>query len=533
MVTQRYWFDDGHQNTIQSRHTNAVNATSGMEMRRASDNDYACAKYKADCGNPTASGSEESETLKGVPDPVDSIATIDSGSGMSQNGTHAWELSGYDGAAPWDYRQMFTHYYANIYMYGLSLNRWTWLDADTAGGTRHGNYYGSFAHTPRTVQTGKVFLVPFHIQNTSHYDWNDDGANLEHLSYHWYTSDGSLVTWDGLRTSLGRDVPPADDPSLQASVVAPFKSGTYTLKWDIVTEGIAWFSTQYYPWTTQDVTVNVQQSPGMAFLPDVTNSGGWVSTIVVRNNSTSNWASADVSYVTTGGNVSSSSSYLILSKGTINATPPSGFSGSAVVAANQDVSVVVENQANSERERTNYTGILPTASQSLVGMANEASLDGRYKKGYSSFQDGSRAVYGPLVYRTYSQNGYTWNAGITVQNLSTQQATVNLYYYNSDGSPAGSQTNQAIAGRGMSGFVAPQNGFKGVGDDHSKSRHRRRRQRDQRCFEWRYSRDLQCQQPLGKLSLIDKAVTRGQRKTRWPLFIYRECCWLTPSDDQV
>ena len=123
--------------------------------------------------------------------------------------------------------------------------------------------------------------------------------------------------------------------------------------------------------------------------------------------------------------------------------------------------MVVENQANSERERTNYTGILPTASQSLVGMANEASLDGRYKKGYSSFQDGSRAVYGPLVYRTYSQNGYTWNAGITVQNLSTQQATVNLYYYNSDGSPAGSQTNQAIAGRGMSGFVAPQNGFKG------------------------------------------------------------------------
>jgi hypothetical protein len=70
-------------------------------------------------------------------------------------------------------------------------------------------------------------------------------------------------------------------------------------------------------------------------------------------------------------------------------------------------------------------------------------------------------AYGPLVYHNYSQDGYTWDTGIGVQNLSTQQATANLYYYNSDGSPAGSQTNQAISGRGIGIFFAPQNGFKG------------------------------------------------------------------------
>jgi hypothetical protein len=216
-IAQRYWLPGGGQNTIQSKHTNAVNATSGMVMRRYSDNDYACAKYKADCGNPTADGGEEPNTLISVPDPVDTKTTI--ASGMSQNGTHAWELSGYAGAAPLEYRQMFTHYYANIYMYGLSFYRWTWLDVDTAGGTRYGDYYGPFAHTPLTMQTGRAYLVPFHVQNTSCYNWNNSGSYPERLSYHWYTSGGSLVTWDGLRTSLGRDVPPADDLHLQAKSV--------------------------------------------------------------------------------------------------------------------------------------------------------------------------------------------------------------------------------------------------------------------------------------------------------------------------
>jgi len=102
-----------------------------------------------------------------------------------------------------------------------------------------------------------------------------------------------------------------------------------------------------------------------------------------------------------------------------------------------------------------------TASQRLVGMANEVSTDGRYKKAYSSFQGGSHTAYGPLVYRTYYQDGYTWDAGIAVQNLSTQQVNVNLYYYHANGSSAGSQTNQTIAGRGMGAFFAPQSNFKG------------------------------------------------------------------------
>lgn len=145
--------------TPQTHHYNAVNATSGVTMRRGGDYAAACAKYKADCGNPTATGSEENWTLWGVPDPVDSDTSMHL-SGMSQNGTHAWELSGYAGAVPLDYRQMLTHYYAQIALAGApAVYRWTWLDVDTTQ-TRYGRYYGTKAGTPLTMQTGRRYWVP-------------------------------------------------------------------------------------------------------------------------------------------------------------------------------------------------------------------------------------------------------------------------------------------------------------------------------------------------------------------------------------
>jgi len=340
-ISQRYWLPDGSQNPILTKHTNAVNAMSTVTMRRGGDYNAACAKYKADCGNPTATGPEENWTLWGVPDPVDSDTSMHL-SGMSQNGTHAWELSGYAGAAPLDYRQMLTHYYAQISLSGApGVYRWTWLDVDTTQ-TRYGRYYGSKANTPSTMQTGRAYQVPFHIQNTGTVMWNNSGTYAERLSYHWYDSSGHVVTWNGLRNPLGANVYQAQDIQLQAKVVAPFSPGTYALKWDMMSEWPSepwWFSTQFDGWPTQDITVNVQPSPGLAHLPFVQNSGGWVSTISIHNN-TGYWALADVTYVS-GGDTDSSFSYWVSPYGTTNVTPPSGFIGSAWVAADRDIAVSV------------------------------------------------------------------------------------------------------------------------------------------------------------------------------------------------
>ncbi len=103
-----------------------------------------------------------------------------------------------------------------------------------------------------------------------------------------------------------------------------------------------------------------------------------------------------------------------------------------------------------------------SSGQALVGMASEASADGRYKKSFAAFLGGAPTAYGAPVYRTYSQDGYTWDAGIAVQNLSAQSASVNLYYYNLGGTLVGSQTNQSLNGRGLGVFFAPVSHFKGA-----------------------------------------------------------------------
>jgi hypothetical protein len=111
----------------------------------------------------------------------------------------------------------------------------------------------------------------------------------------------------------------------------------------------------------------------------------------------------------------------------------------------------------------NFLGsAVASASQPLVGMANEVSIAGpQREKGYSSFLGGGRTVYGPLVYHLFSQGGHTWDTGIAVQNVSISSASVNLTYYHSNGSWAGSQTGQNINGLGTGVFFAPVTGFKG------------------------------------------------------------------------
>ncbi|OIO89718.1 MAG: hypothetical protein AUK03_13995 [Anaerolineae bacterium CG2_30_64_16] len=272
--SQRYWLDPYEQtgqNAISSAHRDAVDDTLLVRVLR-SDWDYACAKYFANCGNPTANSSLEPATLISIPDPVDSNNAIGTHQpGMSQNATHAWELTGYPGAAPWDYRQMLTHYYAHIRLSGADPDyRWVWLDVTPDirfHGTYSEDYYGPLAHTPTTMLTGIVYDVQMHVQNTGNATWNHGGSNPVRLSYHWYDSSGqNVVTWDGLRTDLGQDMGPTDDVSLNAKVLAPLQPGAYVLKWDMVKEGATWFS-QQQSWPTQSVAVPVVAAPGRAYLP--------------------------------------------------------------------------------------------------------------------------------------------------------------------------------------------------------------------------------------------------------------------------
>jgi hypothetical protein len=261
------------------------------------------------------------------------------------------------------------------------------------------------------MQTGRVYEVPFHIQNTDHHYpyWPNSGSHPVRLSYHWYDSNGNLVTWDGLRTSLGEDVPAGDDIHLQAKVIAPFHAGTYTLKWDMVQEGITWFSTQYssWPWPTQDVTVNVTQAPGLVFLPDVRNSpGDWTWSIVVRNNSASDTAYVAVTYFDNSGGIVDDDTATIPANGSEVIAPPLGVR-SAVVVASRNVSVVARNTHSGALSI--YNGI-------------------RASGGSPGWEQVGTTLYVPVA----KNDWYDRYSKIRVLNAGSANTTVYAYFYERD-----------------------------------------------------------------------------------------------------
>lgn len=198
--SQRYWLgtaNDGYscyvqqgQNTITNDHRNAVANTRYQTITRPNFQ-LVCAKHFTDCGNPTGNSSLESDTLKSIPDPVDKDSLNVQRPGMSQNGSHAWELNYYDRAVPWDYRQILTHYYSNVKLQNAHNDyRWVWLDVtqDVKFSSYTEDYYGPVSNTPSVMQVDQDYLIPMHIKNTGLISWTGGGSQPIYLSYHWYDS---------------------------------------------------------------------------------------------------------------------------------------------------------------------------------------------------------------------------------------------------------------------------------------------------------------------------------------------------------
>jgi len=99
------------------------------------------------------------------------------------------------------------------------------------------------------------------VGNTSNFTWPAAGANPVTLSYHWYNTAGQTVVWDGLRTKLPADVPAGQLLQVQANLAFPSAVGTYLLRWDLVQEGVSWFSGKGVRMPEQTVSVTPYVAP--------------------------------------------------------------------------------------------------------------------------------------------------------------------------------------------------------------------------------------------------------------------------------
>jgi len=117
--------------------------------------------------------------------------------------------------------------------------------------------YGTEA-TPHSMSVNQTVYVTINVANNGTKTWTVAG-NF-HLSYHWAQSN-VVVVEDGARTNLPFDLPSCVGTSPLAKLVAPPAPGTYTLEWDMVEEGVTWFSTKGVPTGNRTVTVTSSAAP--------------------------------------------------------------------------------------------------------------------------------------------------------------------------------------------------------------------------------------------------------------------------------
>jgi peptidoglycan hydrolase-like amidase len=92
------------------------------------------------------------------------------------------------------------------------------------------------------VTIGAVVDLTVDVVNYGPRTWPAAGSNPVRLSYHIFRADGSTVVWDGARGILPADVKAGTQLTVPIRVTIPQGVGDYVLSWDLVQEGVAWFS---------------------------------------------------------------------------------------------------------------------------------------------------------------------------------------------------------------------------------------------------------------------------------------------------
>ena len=100
---------------------------------------------------------------------------------------------------------------------------------------------------PRVMMAGSVSVVELVLHNDGSRTWTADG--IVAAAYHWLGREGEgvrpkgqSVFWEGRRTSFPAAVRSGETVALEVVVVAPERPGLWRLQWDLVEEGVCWFS---------------------------------------------------------------------------------------------------------------------------------------------------------------------------------------------------------------------------------------------------------------------------------------------------
>jgi stage II sporulation protein D len=161
--------------------------------------------------------------------------------------------------------------------------------------------YTAFPSGP--ARPGETVTIPVTLRNREEVSWPAAGEQAVKLSYHLYDAAGHVVAWDGLRSRLPDDLPAGGGDVVPMTVAAPARTGIYTVKPDLVRDGVGWFSARgvapgSFPLR---VTSDLDAAYGATTAPAAIVPGGWAPVDVrVTNTGLHSWPAAGAAPVRLG-----------------------------------------------------------------------------------------------------------------------------------------------------------------------------------------------------------------------------------------
>ena len=104
-------------------------------------------------------------------------------------------------------------------------------------------FYDDNGNTPDIMQIDKEYTINVELKNLGTVEWPNESISPVFLSYHWYDIDsGEVVIYDGIRSKLPKSVKPKKEVNVETKIISPPKPGNYILVYDLIDEGVEWFS---------------------------------------------------------------------------------------------------------------------------------------------------------------------------------------------------------------------------------------------------------------------------------------------------